>query len=192
MRPFVILGLATLVAGACKDAAGPKDTASLGRGLRADLFLGTTVSILDALGAATPTTQFSVFGAGGSSVLSFQFVGPEFVLTQPTTIMEIGGFLNNCKSFVAGVPQCPGTLPFVVQIRPENLHAHARARIKPPCRIAPNPIRRAHSLSFGIGVSLVVSTQFGITRTRSGGAPFSSSRFRIVSPIATSRSARRR
>src|SRR6059036_2366305 len=38
MRPFVILGLATLVAGACKDAAGPKDTASLGRGLRADLF----------------------------------------------------------------------------------------------------------------------------------------------------------
>lgn len=121
MRPFVILGLATLVAGACKDAAGPKDTASLGRGLRADLFLGTpTVSILDALGAATPTTQFSVFGAGGSSVLSFQFVGPEFVLTQPTTIMEIGGFLNNCKSFVGGVPQCPGTLPFVVQIRPST------------------------------------------------------------------------
>ena len=37
-----------------------------------------------------------------------------------------------------------------------------------------------------------VSTQFGITRRRSGGAPFASSRSRIVSPIATIRSARRR
>src|SRR5439155_17738899 len=110
MRPFVILGLATLVAGACKDAAGPKDTSSLGRGLRADLILGTpTVSILDALGAATPTTQFSVSGSGGISVLSSQFVGPAFILTQPTTITEIGGFLNNS-----------GTLPFIVQVRPST------------------------------------------------------------------------
>jgi hypothetical protein len=34
--------------------------------------------------------------------------------------MEIGGFLNNCKSIVAGIPQCPGTLPFIVQIRPST------------------------------------------------------------------------
>ena len=54
------------------------------------------------------------------------------------------------------------------------------------------PPLRAHALSFSCGESRSVSTQFGITRTRSGGAPFSSSRWRIVSPIATMRSARRR
>src|SRR5207249_6246035 len=91
-----------------------------------------TLSLHDALpislGAATPTTQFSVFGAGGSSVLSFQFVGPEFVLTQPTTIMEIGGFLNNCKSFVAGVPQCPGT-------RSEEHTSELQSRFDLVCRL---------------------------------------------------------
>ena len=50
----------------------------------------------------------------------------------------------------------------------------------------------AHALSRGCGVIARVSTQFGITRSRSGGAPFSSRRSRIVSPIATIRSARRR
>ena len=44
---------------------------------------------------------------------------------------------------------------------------------------------RAHSLSRGCGVIARVSTQFGITRSRSGGAPFASRRSRIVSPIAT-------
>jgi hypothetical protein len=44
-------------------------------------------------------------------------VGPEIILTQPTTITEIGGFLNNCGSIDRGSPQCPGTLPFTVQIR---------------------------------------------------------------------------
>jgi hypothetical protein len=120
MRTFVILGLTALVAAACKDAAGPRDTANLGRGLPADAVGTSTLSLLDALGAATPATQFSVFGSAGSSIVSFQFVGPEFILTQPTTITEIGGFVNNCKSFVAGVPQCPGTLPFTVQIRPST------------------------------------------------------------------------
>lgn len=76
-----------------------------------------TATIVDTLGAATPTTKFSVFGSGGQSVLGSQFVGPEFALTEPTTITEIGGFANNCISIVAGVPQCPSPPPFVVQIR---------------------------------------------------------------------------
>ena len=54
------------------------------------------------------------------------------------------------------------------------------------------PCFSAQSLSRGCGVIARVSTQFGITRRRSGGAPFASSRSRIVSPIATIRSARRR
>ncbi len=55
-----------------------------------------------------------------------------------------------------------------------------------------SPFSRAQSFSFGLGSSSDTSTQFGITRIRSGGAPFASSRIRIVSPIATTRSARRR
>jgi hypothetical protein len=43
----------------------------------------------------------------------------------------------------------------------------------------------------GRGLNAFVSTQFGITRRRSGRAPFSSIRRRIVSPIATTASARR-
>ena len=49
------------------------------------------------------------------------------------------------------------------------------------------PFERAHELSRGCGVTAFVSTQLGITRRRSGGTPFASSRSRIVSPIATTR-----
>jgi len=76
-----------------------------------------TISIVDSLGVATPDTQFSTFAAG-TSILPSQFVGPKFTLTQPTTLTEIGAFVNNCISIIGGVPQCPNTLPFTVQIRP--------------------------------------------------------------------------
>lgn len=78
---------------------------------------GAPIPIVDSLGAATPATKFSVFGTFGH-IIGPQFRGPKFTLTQPTTITEIGGFLNNCRSFFLGIPQCPTTLPFVVQIRP--------------------------------------------------------------------------
>ncbi len=74
---------------------------------------GATISIIDSLGAATPATQFSIFGSGGVSILDFQFVGPKFTLTQQTTLTEIGAFVN------CGIPQC-STLPFTVQIRPST------------------------------------------------------------------------
>ena len=120
MRTFVVLGLTALVAAACQDPTGPRDTANLGRGRTAHVVGTSTLSLVDALGAATPATQFSVFGAGGSTIISSQFAGPEFILTQSTTIMEIGGFVNNCGDIVAGSPLCPGTLPFIVQIRPSR------------------------------------------------------------------------
>ena len=53
-----------------------------------------------------------------------------------------------------------------------------------------SPCCSAHSLSRDRGDVSFVSTQLGMTRMRSAGAPFSSSRSRIVSPIATTRSAR--
>lgn len=76
-----------------------------------------TATIVDTLGAATPTTKFSIFGSSGLGIHGSQFAGPEFSLTAPTTITEIGGFANNCISIIAGVPQCPSPPPFVVQIR---------------------------------------------------------------------------
>lgn len=117
MRSFPVFALAALAAVACHDAAAP-DKVGPGRGLTADFAAATPVTVLDALGAATPDTRFSVFGSGGKTVLASQLPGPEFALPQPTTLTEIGAFLNNCKAIVAGVPQCPGALPFTVQIRP--------------------------------------------------------------------------
>jgi hypothetical protein len=72
--------------------------------------------ILDALGTVTPTTTFSVFGSGGTSISGEQSVGPAFTLTVPTVITEIGGFVNNCRSIINGQPMCPNRLPFLIQI----------------------------------------------------------------------------
>jgi hypothetical protein len=77
-----------------------------------------TFPIVNTLGAASPTTTFSVFGAGGQPLSGSSLVGPRFELTQPAVITEIGAFLNNCRTIVGGEPQCPGALPFRVQIRP--------------------------------------------------------------------------
>src|SRR5262245_6978474 len=82
---------------------------------------GTPVSIIDTLGVATPATQFSVFGTGGMSSHRFPAIVPEFTLTQPTTLTEIRGFVNNCFQF-NGPFECadPTTLPFIVEIRPST------------------------------------------------------------------------
>ena len=68
-----------------------------------------TVSILDTLGAATPDVEFSAVGTG--TIITNRFVpfGPKFTITQPTTLTEIGAFLN-CSS--------PACAPLTVQIRP--------------------------------------------------------------------------
>jgi len=76
-----------------------------------------TVTVLDTLGTATPKTTFSVFGSGGIAITNEQFAGPQFTLTQRSVLTRVGAFVNNCSSIIAGVPQCPNTLPFVVQIR---------------------------------------------------------------------------
>lgn len=76
------------------------------------------ITIVDSLGEATPSKQFSVFGTAGLSISPNQFFGPNFVLTEPTIITEIGGFVNNCKQIISGQPNCPNTLPFTVEIYP--------------------------------------------------------------------------
>ena len=46
-----------------------------------------------------------------------QQVGPMFVVTHPTVITEIGVFMAQCE-VIAGVVDCPNTMPIGVQIRP--------------------------------------------------------------------------
>ena len=73
------------------------------------------VVVFNSLGTAAPDTQFSYWGSGGLSILKSQFVGPEFTLTETTTLIEIGAFVNTTLSSRAVLtdPQ-----PFLVQIRP--------------------------------------------------------------------------
>lgn len=75
------------------------------------------IYLVDTLGVATPTTQFSDSGAGGSSVSAEQSPGPQFTLLDNMVLTGIGAFLNNC-GVVAGIPQCPNRLPYIVEIRP--------------------------------------------------------------------------
>lgn len=79
--------------------------------------LGPEFTVLNTLGSATPRTTFSVFGSAGYAVFSEAFVGPPFTLTRRVVLTQVGAFVNNCAQIVAGVPQCPNTLPFVFQIR---------------------------------------------------------------------------
>jgi hypothetical protein len=76
-------------------------------------------TIVDTLGTANPSTTFSVFGTGGTTISAgFQEVGPAFTLTSPTVITEIGGFMNNCRSIANFMAHCPNRLPFLVDILP--------------------------------------------------------------------------
>jgi hypothetical protein len=77
------------------------------------------VTVVDTLGTATPRTTFSIFGTGGLAISSDDFVGPRFTLTRRSVLTRVGAFVNNCASIISGVPQCPHTRPFVVQIRRE-------------------------------------------------------------------------
>ena len=81
---------------------------------------GAQVTVVDGLNGRDPSASFTVFGTGGISILPTQHSGPEFVLTTPTSITEIGGFVNNCREIVAGVPACPNRSPLIVEIRPAN------------------------------------------------------------------------
>jgi len=72
-----------------------------------------TFTIVDTLGAATPSTTFAkITGSslGFWHIQFFFFVGPKFTLTEETEITEIGGFIDVFE----------GTLPVVVQIRPTD------------------------------------------------------------------------
>jgi hypothetical protein len=104
------LAVLTLVLSICALTAVP------GRAVGAD----GQVLVLDSLNGRDPSVSISIFGTGGLSIFQTQRSGPEFVLTAPTIITEIGGFVNNCRQVVSGTPNCPNASPFVVEIRPSQ------------------------------------------------------------------------
>ena len=66
---------------------------------------GASISVFDSLGTATPASQFLASTAGGTSILEDQFVGVQFTVTQPTTLTEIGGFVNKlCEPVCSATP----------------------------------------------------------------------------------------
>ena len=86
-------------------------TAAVAAGGATPASAAQSVTLVDTLGAASPTTTFSVFGSGGWVVSANEILGPKFTLAQPTVITEIGGFLST--GFFG-----ESTLPLVVEIRP--------------------------------------------------------------------------
>jgi hypothetical protein len=80
-----------------------------------------TITIVDTLGAATPSTQFSFFGAGGISIFAKQFPGPRFDLTEPTVITEIGGFVD---TYALGLSATVEIVPEVSGV-PDGAHVIA-------------------------------------------------------------------
>jgi hypothetical protein len=79
--------------------------------------VGTT--IVDTVGDVPLNTKFKTPGCGGLPINRNLSIGLEFTLTQPTTITEIGGFIEGCARYVEGLPLgCPGIPAVVVNIHP--------------------------------------------------------------------------
>lgn len=72
-----------------------------------------TVTVVETLGAATPSTQFILPGSGGHSILPTQFPGPRFELAEQTVLTEIGGFVTTfaLPATVEIVPAAPDGSP---------------------------------------------------------------------------------
>lgn len=78
---------------------------------------GKASTIVDSLGQATTSTQFSVFGSGGVLIHGQQLAGPRFTLNNRTMITEVGGFLSSAKTITLGIAE-PNTLPHTIQFHP--------------------------------------------------------------------------
>lgn len=78
---------------------------------------GKASTIVDSLGQATTSTQFSVFGSGGLLLHGQQLVGPRFTLNNRTMITEVGGFISSAKTISLGIAE-PNTLPHTIQFHP--------------------------------------------------------------------------
>jgi hypothetical protein len=106
----------------------------------------TPFTILDTLGTATPETVFSVEASGGITLNPLQWAGPEFTITDTTTITEIGAFIagaagevqirparggvpdNSVVIATLSLPTCSVGTVCYVSVRPEK---NLKVRLKP-------------------------------------------------------------
>jgi hypothetical protein len=139
----------------------------------ADPIRHASVTLLDSLAGASPATTFSVFGSGGISILENQFVGPQFVVNRRTTLTEVGGFINNCESISGGVPNCPGVLPFRVEIRGavNGVPDLSRVLASVPLSDDQNPLRTSFE-SASLRLPLSRGTYFALFVAEPGQAGF--------------------
>jgi uncharacterized membrane protein len=86
------------------------------------LHAATPIELIDHLGVAIPDTRFGVLGSSGLTISPHQCVGPELMLTEPTLLTKIGGFVNNRQQIINGVPLSPSTRPLTVLIQPDDIH----------------------------------------------------------------------
>ena len=78
-----------------------------------------TATIVDTMGEVPLNTKFKIPGTAGSLIESNQSIGPEFTLIQPTTITEIGGFVESCYPVIKGLPkECTSNATVSVNIHP--------------------------------------------------------------------------
>ena len=137
----------------------------------ADRASAASYVIVDTLGAATPTTTFSIFGSTANLAANDYLSGPRFSLSDATLITEIGVFLNNCETILSGVPQCPDTHPVSVQIRPElNGEPHPTAVIASFDLSHDNDPLTISYESVATSLSLPAGTYFALFTTHNGEA----------------------
>lgn len=92
--------------------------------------VGTTIA--DTLGDVPLSTKFKIPGSVGTLIESDQSIGLEFTLTQPTTITEIGGFIESCYPSIKDRPKTCPRIPAVVV----NIHPALKSSLDPSAIIA--------------------------------------------------------
>lgn len=94
----------------------------IGAGAAADPVTTGSIVLVDTIGSMSLDTKFTS-GWGGWPVFGIhsyggKYGGPQFTLTRPMVLTNVGAFISNCETLVAGVPDCNVALPIMVQIRP--------------------------------------------------------------------------
>jgi hypothetical protein len=91
-----------------------------------------SATIIHTLGDVPLTTKFKIPGSSGTLLESDRSIGPEFTLTRPTTITEIGSFIESCYPSIKGLPkECTRDAAVVV-----NIHLALNGSVDPSAIIA--------------------------------------------------------
>ena len=78
--------------------------------------------VVDSIGDLPTSTRFDQRHTGGFPLNERLSAGPEFMLTQPTTIIEIGGYVESCYGMSRGklIEPCDPVPAVTVNIHPQS------------------------------------------------------------------------